>query len=294
MLVTGTVLTVAAALAATVSFFLFFRVPGRTFDSGGTPIHYTDQGEGVPVMLIHGFAVQADLNWRWTGCIRRLRKHGYRVIAMDVRGHGRSGRPRDPQSYGTELCDDIIRLMDHLGIDKAHIAGYSMGGFIVLKTIERHPDRLLSGVICAAGWGAMSEEHRRLFQEIVDSVEQRRNFDPITHWLDISGHASRVNCALANFFMGISNDTGAIINVFKAFEALAVPEEALRRNAVPALTLVGERDGIRQTSEELPGRMANHELVFIPRGDHLTTILHPQFMQRMLAFFDRHSPARTA
>ena len=291
MIILVPILSILLIALATVVFVLFFRVPGRTFDSAGMPIHYTDQGAGIPVVLVHGFAVQADLNWRWNGCIRRLRKHGYRVIAMDVRGHGRSGKPHDPQSYGAALSDDVVRLMDHLGIEKAHIAGYSMGGFIVLKTIERHPDRLLSGVICAAGWGELDERHRALFQEIVRSIEEHRNFDPITHWLDINKRAPWLNRFLANFFMRNINDLDAIVNVFRTFEALVVEEAALRRNTVPALTLVGDRDGIREASDRLPGVMANHELVYIPGGDHITTILHPLFMTHMIAFLDRHSAA---
>lgn len=291
MIILGLVLLIVLFALAAVSFLLFFRVPGTIFDSAGMPVHYTDQGVGTPVILVHGFAVQADINWRWNGCIRRLKRHGYRVIAMDVRGHGRSGKPHNPQAYGTELSDDIIRLMDHLGIGKAHIAGYSMGGFIVLKTIERHPERLLSGVICAAGWGELDEKHRALFQEIVRAIEEHRNFDPITHWLDINKHAPWLNCLLANLFMRNTNDLDAIVNVFRTFEDLIVAEDALRCNKVPALTLVGERDGIREASDRLPGVMANHELVYIPGGDHITTALHPRFMAQMIAFLDLHSPA---
>jgi pimeloyl-ACP methyl ester carboxylesterase len=210
---------------------------------------------------------------------------------MDVRGHGRSGKSHDPEAYGAALSDDIVRLMDHLNIEKAHVAGYSMGGFIVLKTIERHPDRLLSGIIGAAGWGVIDGEYGALIREIQCSIEERRNFDPITHWLDGKKHAPRITCFLANVFMRSINDLDAIVNVFKTFEALSVEEGALRRNTVPALTLVGDRDGIRETSDRLPGLMANHELVYIPGGDHITTILHPGFMSHMLAFLDRHSPA---
>ncbi len=294
MVILGLTLSVLLFALATIIFVLFFRVPGKIFDSAGMPIHYTDQGAGIPIILVHGFAVQSDINWRWTGCIRHLRKRGYRVIAMDVRGHGRSGKPHDPRDYGAALSDDIIRLMDHLGIEKAHVAGYSMGGFIVLKTIERHPDRLLSGVICAAGWGVLDEKNIALFREIVRAIEEGRNFDPITHWLDKDRHASRLNCLLSNFFMRHTNDLDAIVNVFRTFEALMVEEGALRRNTVPALTLVGENDGIREASDRLPGVMANHELVHIPGSDHLTTILHPRFMPQMLGFLDRHSPVSSA
>ncbi len=291
MVVLGLLLSVLLTALVAILFLLFFRVPGKTFDSDGVPIHYTDQGAGTPVVLVHGFAVQSDLNWRWPGCIRRLKRRGYRVIAMDVRGHGRSAKSHDPQAYGAALSDDIIRLMDHLSIAKAHLAGYSMGGFIVLKTIERHPDRMLSGVIGAAGWGALDEGNRNLLQEIMCAIEENGKFDPITHWLAPNKHAPRITCFMANLFMRNINDLDAIVNVFKTFEALAVEEGALRSNTVPTLTLVGDHDGIREASDRLPGLMANHELIYIPGGDHVTTILHRSFTSHMLDFFDRHSPA---
>lgn len=282
--------TIVLAVAAFVAFLLFYRVPGYYFEVGGQRIHYTDQGSGVPIILVHGFAVQADLNWRWNGVIRRLVKNGFRVIAMDVRGHGRSSHPREPEHYGVALSDDVIALMDHLGIAKAHVAGYSMGGFITLKTIARHPERLLSGVVCAAGWGVLDEETTTLFQDIVAGIE-RGVFDPITHWLDPNKRATRIQCALSNFFMCNSNDLPAIVNVFRTFEGLVVEEELLRKNTVPALTLVGSKDGIREASDRLPGLMANHEIVYIPGGDHITTILHPQFMRNMVRFLKANSPA---
>lgn len=272
-------------------FLLFYRVKGKTFDSNGIRIHYTDQGSGTPIILVHGFAVQGDLNWRWPGCVRKLLRSGYRVITLDVRGHGKSERPHDPEAYGAHLSDDVVRLMDHLGIAKAHLAGYSMGGFITLKTIARHPDRLLSGIICAAGWGVLDDETRALFESIVRSIDEKRAFDPITHWLDPNKRATKLQCALANFFMSNSNDLPAIVNVFRTFDQLVVEESALRSNTVPALTLVGSRDGIREASDRLPGVMANHELVYIPGGDHITTVVHPLFMKQMLAFLKQQDAA---
>lgn len=278
------VLLVAGGIAA---FVLLYRVPGKSFDSDGVRLHYTDEGAGIPIVLVHGFAVQSDLNWRWPGCIRKLVRAGYRVVAFDVRGHGRSARPTDPAAYGTALCDDIIRLMDHLGIEKAHVAGYSMGGFITLKTITRHPDRLLSGIVCGAGWGVLDEETRALFDDIVKALDERRSFDPITHWLEPSKRANRLQCALTNLFMGTINDVPAIVNVFRTFEQLVVPEDLLRNNRVPTITLVGSRDGIREASDRLPGLMAQHEIVYIPGGDHITTMVHPQFIKNLIAFLQR-------
>lgn len=287
-------LAVVAIVVIGFYFIVIHRSPGHLFDSDGVQLYYTDEGRGVPIILVHGFGVHSDLNWRRPGCVRKLKEHGYRVITVDVRGHGRSGKPHTPDAYGAALSDDVVRLMDHLGIAKAHLAGYSMGGFITLKTIERHPDRLLSGIICAAGWSTLDDEIMALFTEIVTAMEERKVFDPITHWLDPNKRAPAVQCAVVNFFMNRTNDVEAIVNVFRRFEELAVDEEALRANAVPALTLVGTRDGIRVVSDRLPGVMANHELVVIPGGDHLTTILHPKFMSTMLSFLKAHTPQAAA
>ena len=163
-------LALAAAVAGTVAFALFYRVPGSYFDADGVRLHFRDEGSGTPIVLVHGFAVQADLNWRWNLCIRRLRNAGYRVLSLDVRGHGLSGKPHHPEAYGVELVDDVVRLLDHLGIEKAHVAGYSMGGFITLKAITRHPGRFHSGIICAAGWGILDDENRALFAAVVDAI----------------------------------------------------------------------------------------------------------------------------
>lgn len=286
----------AVLAAASIVFYLIVlkRTPGQRFDSDGVQLYYTDEGSGVPIILVHGFGVHSDLNWRRPGCVGKLRQRGYRVITVDVRGHGRSAKPHTPEAYGTALSDDVVRLMDHLGIAKAHLAGYSMGGFITLKTIQRHPDRLLSGIICAAGWSTLDTEILALFEEIVKAMDERKVFDPITHWLDPKKRAPAIQCAVVNFFMNKTNDVNAIVNVFRTFEALSVDESALRVNTVPALTLVGTRDGIKDVSDKLTGLMANHELVTIPGGDHLTTILHPKFMKSMLDFLDAHPPQAAA
>lgn len=287
------ILAVIILLVAGLTWFaLFYRVPGSFYEKDGIRLHYRDEGQGIPIVLIHGFAVQADLNWRWAGCIRRLRRAGYRVISVDTRGHGRSSKPHDASAYGVEVVDDVIRLMDHLEIGKAHVAGYSMGGFITLKAITRHPERFHSGIICAAGWGVLDEANVALFAKVVEAIEQNRRFDPLTSWLEPSKKAHPIQCMLANFFMGVSNDLPAIVNVFKTFDGLFVEEEELRRNTVPALTLVGSRDGMREASDRLIGLMTNHDLVYIPGGDHITTILHPQFMRHFMAHLAANSPAR--
>src|SRR5215831_9348436 len=108
------------------------RLHAEEFDSAGVKIHYTVVGKGDPVILIHGLYSSAAMNWGLPGITAELAKH-FRVIALDCRGHGQSGKPEAEGSYGTNMVEDVVRLMDHLHIAKAQVAGYSMGGMIAMK-----------------------------------------------------------------------------------------------------------------------------------------------------------------
>ena len=93
-------------------------------------------------------------NWKLPRVFQKLSKR-YRVIALDNRGHGKSDKPYDPAQYGLELVDDVVRLMDHLGIAKAHVVGYSLGGFITLKLALRHPE---PAVVRRALWRGLDSQ----------------------------------------------------------------------------------------------------------------------------------------
>jgi pimeloyl-ACP methyl ester carboxylesterase len=147
----GTTAALLFIAFSVLAYLVFVRVEGEYFQSNGARIHYTDEGNGVPVILVHGFAANADLNWRRAGVVGAL-NDDFRVITFDLRGHGLSDRLYEEDAYGLKMVEDVIALMDHLKIEKAHVAGYSLGGFITLKLAAEHPDRLLSAAICAAGW----------------------------------------------------------------------------------------------------------------------------------------------
>ena len=133
------VITVAlvAVLAAVIGLTLFVvtkRVEGAYFTSRGVTLHYTDEGRGPPVVLLHGFAVNSDLNWRLPGITADLAQD-HRVISLDLRGHGLSDKPHLSEGYGLEMAVDVVALLDHLQIDRAQLVGYSLGGFIALKAL---------------------------------------------------------------------------------------------------------------------------------------------------------------
>ena len=118
----------------------------KVFDSNGVRIHYVDLGSGPPIVLIHGFSGDIATSWVDTGVLPNLAKD-HRVIALDCRGRGKSDKPRDPKAYGSEVGQDVVRLLDHLKISRAHIVGYSMGAGIVAKLLTTNPNRFLTATL---------------------------------------------------------------------------------------------------------------------------------------------------
>ena len=126
-------------------------------DADGVKLHYVDVAgasagaAATPVVFVHEFAGDAR---SWEPQIRFFSRTR-RCIAHNARGYPPSDAPADPASYGQETAaDDIIRVMDHAGIDRAHLVGLSMGGFAVLHAGLRHPARTRSLVVAGCGYGA--------------------------------------------------------------------------------------------------------------------------------------------
>jgi hypothetical protein len=121
------------------------------FTVKGTRIFYVVQGQGEPVVLIHGLYSSAGINWVWPGTMAALAKD-HRVVAMDLPGHGLSDKPEGPEAYGMQMVEDIVALMDHLEMKKANIVGYSLGGMIAMKLTVTHPERVTSCCLGGMGW----------------------------------------------------------------------------------------------------------------------------------------------
>jgi pimeloyl-ACP methyl ester carboxylesterase len=121
------------------------RAQDEFFDSNGVQIHYIERGAGEPLVLVHGRGESLQ-TWIDNGVLPDLARD-YRVIAIDVRGHGMSGKPHDPKQYGSEMALDIVRLLDHLGISRAHIVGYSLGANITSQLLTMHPDRFITATL---------------------------------------------------------------------------------------------------------------------------------------------------
>ncbi|MDR3404195.1 MAG: alpha/beta hydrolase [Chthoniobacter sp.] len=180
-------------LLAFTAALLLTALPIRAddFDSAGVKIHYTVQGTGQPVILIHGLYASGQMNWGAPGIIDDLAQH-YRVIALDCRGHGQSDKPTGDADYGIKMVDDVVRLMDHLQLPSANIVGYSMGGMIALKLAAAHPDRVRSVVLGGMGWLPEGSPLQRVWENMGGHGLSRTNPALVRGFADFAVTADQV------------------------------------------------------------------------------------------------------
>jgi len=249
-----TLLGVSAAL-------LLALVPGRAddFDSAGVRIHYTVQGTGEPVILIHGLYASALKNWGFNGVIADLAQH-YQVIALDCRGHGDSDKPTNEGDYGLKMVDDVVRLMDHLHLPSANIVGYSMGGMITLKLAVTHPDRVHSAILGGMGW--------------------LKDGSPLQLvWESMGGRGERAKGA-----------TSALLHGFGEFAVTADEVKALK---MPIQVVVGEKDPCRRMYVD-PLRQIRPDIPvqIVPGAGHIACILKPEFKTDLNTALSKNLAAR--
>jgi pimeloyl-ACP methyl ester carboxylesterase len=260
------------------------------FDSAGVRIHYTVEGAGEPVLLIHGYAANAAANWGAPGVIKGLSDH-YQVIAIDNRGHGQSDKPHDPQAYGHNMVEDSIRLLDYRKITKAHVVGYSMGGFITAALLAEHPDRLYTATLGGAGWTTPEEKLQQagMMNALAESLEQGKGIGPLILALTPPGQDPPPPKQMEmtnNLFLSF-NDPLALAAVARSGMA-TVPEAKIRANELPVLALIGELDPLKAGVDRLEGMMPNLKIVVIPSATHLTAFASPVFLDNLKSFLAAH------
>src|SRR5438045_866045 len=125
-----------------------------SFHNGAVEIAYLDEGEGEPIVLVHGFASTKNVNWVYPAWVSELKKSGRRIVALDNRGHGESGKLYDPEAYHVPtMAGDVTALMDHLAIERADIMGYSLGSRMLAWLAQSQPQRLRSAILGGIGIG---------------------------------------------------------------------------------------------------------------------------------------------
>jgi pimeloyl-ACP methyl ester carboxylesterase len=272
----------------------FRRVPGQEFDSNSVRIHYTDEGAGEPVILVHGFAVNGDLNWRKPHVVDALSKD-FRVITMDLRGHGLSGKPHDPGQYGMEMVKDVVRLMDHLYLSKAHVVGYSLGGAVTLKLAATFPDRLLTASPLGSGWEKTDNSaFLAALARLAEALDEGKGITPVSGALGGDREKpGRMHTAWVWLMTKYFNDRQALVGVLKGIPELALTEDEVRGIPVPVCSIVGERDPLKVGVDNMKGIVRDHTVTVIPGADHLRTPMRKEFVEALRAFLLAHRAVRT-
>ncbi len=268
-----------------------------SFDSNGTQIHYTVAGKGEPVVLIHGF-IGSRAEWtspppflpssqreEFQTVFATLSKQ-YMVIAPDCRGHGKSGKPRDAKEYGLEMVEDIVRLLDHLKVKKAHIVGYSMGAFVSAKLVETHPGRVQSAVL--GGGGALLEGSEQLafMQSLGKSLESGRGVEPLILAMTPPGQPKPTPAQIeqSNKMFLANQDEKALAQVALGHKQLTVSKAKLKTNQVPVLLIVGGNDPLKASSETTNQLMSKSKLVVLDGLDHISTEMSRDFLKNIQRF----------
>lgn len=242
------------------------------FDSKGVGIDYLDEGEGLPVLLVHGFASNRAVNWVNTGWVRALVSSGRRVVALDNRGHGQSEKLYDPAGYQTTvMAADAVRLLDHLGIEKATLFGYSMGARIIAFAALAAPGRVsalvLSGLAANLVHGVGGGE----------AIAQALLAPTLAEVSDPGARAFRV------FAEQTGSDRRALAACITATrQTLSAADVA--RIAAPTLVVAGDRDVISGSPVELAALIPGARAVWLPGRDHMTAVGDRGHKEAVLAF----------
>jgi pimeloyl-ACP methyl ester carboxylesterase len=256
------------------------------FQSDGVRIRYLVAGRGEPVILVHGWSASAE---RWAALMNDLSKD-HQVIAMDCRGHGRSDKPHAPSQYGAKMSDDVVRLMDHLGLKRAHVVGYSMGGMIAMKVLVDHPGRLLS-VVSGAGagyrdaddpWDAGLIRSLETGMPLSDAMIANRPAgmpEPDPQQREIMRR------------MDASQDPIALAAQRRGNVGLRVTDDELRQNRVPTLVIYGSRDA-PERFEPVKKVFAHAEFVEVEGAGHASVPDTPAFVGDVRDFLARHAHGR--
>jgi pimeloyl-ACP methyl ester carboxylesterase len=236
----------------------------------GVKIHYEVEGEGPPVVLLHGIIATAELNWRAPGIWKALVDAGMRVIGPDARGHGSSEKPHDPHRYNDDaMARDVSALFDHLGLERADVVGYSMGAAVSMRFAGRD-DRIRRLVL-----GGFSGRFRNA--EAVDEADARSRFRAVFEAED-EDSIDPTLIPFRRFAVG----SGADMDALRALVRSNAFDGGFDASKVypPTLVVCGDEDvSPYELAESLPDGRAR-----LISGNHFAAVLDPALATEIVSF----------
>lgn len=241
----------------------------------GVAIAYDDTGgEGAPLLLIHGFSSNRDEAWKRTGWYPAIAQRGQRLIALDLRGHGQSGKPHDPAAYGRDvLLSDIVGLLDHLGVEWANVIGYSMGARLALAMALEAHERV--GYLVLGGVGG------NLFDPPPPG-------DPMAQAMEADDPASIGEPLLRSFrhFADEQGEDRLALAAFTRAPTRTFTADDLFAVRAPTLVVTGSRDELAGDPQVLADAIRGAKAVSLAGCDHFNAIPHGLLKATVFDFLD--------
>ena len=252
-----------------------------SFRHGEVEIAFLDEDQNLlnaePIVLVHGFASTKEVNWVNPGWVRTLTGAGRRAIALDNRGHGQSTKLYHPADYHTaKMAEDVRALLDHLGIERADVMGYSMGARITAFLAMNHPARVRSAIF--AGLGIKLVHGVGLPETVAEGMEAA-SIDTI------SDRQSRM---FRSFAQQTKSDLKALAACIRGTRQTLTPEQVAAIGA-PVLVAVGTEDDVAGNPHELAAMIPGARALDIPGRDHMLSVGDKTFKMGVLDFLNQRA-----
>jgi pimeloyl-ACP methyl ester carboxylesterase len=265
---------VAQAVASPPAVTRLASATDRQVVVNGASLRYRHAGEGEAVVLLHGYGGQLE---DLAPIADRLLSTNS-VVAIDLRGFGKSAKSSDAANYGVRMADDVIGVLDALKIPKAHIVGHSMGALIAASAVARYSPRFHTATLIAGPFYPDAASARRDLAPWLADLEGGRGMSAFVRWLFPAVPQAAADGMSAGMLQ--ANDQPSLIAVMRSMPVLA--ESAVRVSAVPAVVVVGSNDPLVPNNRAFVGRSSGVKLIEVSGADHVSVGGSRETMAAML------------
>ena len=244
--------------------------PDRFFTTDGVRLRYREVGRGAPIVLLHGYSARLEFMADLADSLAR----DHRVIVLDQRGFGESGKLSDPARFGRKMGDDVVALLDELDIRRAHLVGHSMGALIAANVAARYPDRAAGVGLIAGPFYPDSAALAGLSAAWLSALERGEGLKGFLMWI-FPGMPDSAAVGMSAQMLA-ANDLGSLMAAMRAMGGLVVGRDFAARIRAPAVVAVGTGDPLLPQSQAIATWWPAAQLLVLPGVDHLQVVVRPE------------------